>query len=192
MRNLFLVLVQFVILSIYAQNNPTTCIDYEKFDRKLFDSLFLTEINNNRILDNQLPFQYDSVCSKSANYLSRYMISNESYQYNGIMTEEFDGVLLPISNDRFEYFNMISDIPKCRQKRLESESVFGVYIGFNSKTFNYSKLVNFLIQESICKHFSDSIYQKFNQIDIFAGISSEVTKTEIGYMLVVTSVISSK
>jgi hypothetical protein len=190
MRNLIVILGLLISTNILSQNIPQTRIDYSNFDKKLFDSIFLEEVNLLRSVKNETTIIFDSVCYKSANYLSRYLTTQETF--DGYIPTQFDGIFLPTSNDRFEFANTISGISKYDEKKLENESVFAVYIGLDSKTFTYNSLVKFLIKESLNDLFTESINLKFNNIEVFGAISSEVKQVELGYKLVVTNVIALK
>jgi hypothetical protein len=190
MKNLLVVVLLLVTSVLFSQSNYSDRIDYTKFDKSLFDSLMLDEVNKRRIEIGDIPFIFDSICHKSANYQSKVMVIKGVEQQ--VNYDTLDGVLLKISQDRFDFFNMVYQVPSHSQKNLENEGVISVRIGKNSKTFTYIKLIRFLLDNFLDEELQNNLMRKYDNIEIFSAFSVEIKLTEEEYYLFVTNIISSK
>lgn len=189
-KNLLVVVLLLVTSTLFSQSDYSDRIDYTKFDKSLFDSLMLDEVNNRRVEIGNIPFIFDSICHKSANYQSKVMIiKGVEVQVN---YDTLDDVLLKIAQDRFDHFNMVCQVPSHNQKKLENEGVVSVRIGRNSKTFTYIKLVRFLLDNFLDEQLQNSLMRKYDNIEIFSAFSVEIKPTEEEFYIFVTNIISSK
>jgi hypothetical protein len=190
MKNLLIVILLLVSSVIFSQTDYSDRIDYTKFDKSLFDSLMLDEINMRRIEIGLSPFIFDSICHKSAHYQSEVMC-NKGVEVQ-INYDTLDGVVLKIAQDRFDYFNMTCQISSYNQKKLENEGVVSVRIGKNSKTFTYIKLIRFLLDNFLDEEFQNNLMRGYDSIEIFSAFSVEIKLTEEEFYVFVTNIISSK
>jgi hypothetical protein len=193
MKNLILILTILISYSVFAQVDSYGRIDYQKFDKKLFDSLILDEVNYRRAEMKLTPFVFDSICFLSANYQARVMTyKNEIKQFHNT---DLDGVQLNSPTDRFDYFNNINQVLNSDRKQFISENYIGINIGVKSKTFTYERLVKFIIDEFfVGKEVQQSLYGNFGSEDLFTAFSVELKLSDSGnvYDIFVTNVISSK
>jgi hypothetical protein len=190
MRNLLIVILSLVTSISFAQSLLADRIDYKVFDKKMFDSVMLDEINSRRKEMKLQPFQFDTICHQIANFQSKVMVKiNNTFQTNNV---EVDGVVLKNPRERYEYFNMVNQILDADKKNLESELVTGIRVGLDSKTFTYKRLVKFVLDNFMDDDINNQLYRDYGFVDIFAGFSVELFPDEYMYNIYMTNVITSR
>jgi hypothetical protein len=193
MRNLIVILGLLISFNSFSQVDSYGRIDYQKFDKKLFDSLLLNEVNNRRAEARLTPLVFDSICFLSANYQARIMtFKNVTKQIHDV---NMDGVKLSSPTDRFEYFNDVNQVLNADKKQFISENYIGINIGVKSKTFTYEKLVIFLLDEFfVGDEITESLYSNLGSDELYGAFSTELKLSDDGYVydIFVTNVIASK
>jgi hypothetical protein len=193
MKNLFVIFAILISTTIFGQISTNDRINYQKFDKKLFDSLMLNEVNFRRAEDKLIPFVFDSICFLSANYQARVMTFQENLKQ--VHNVNLDGVVLSTPQDRFDYFNHINQVLNADRKLFMSEAYTGIMIGVESKTFTYDKLVKFILDNFfISPNINKIFYGDYGISNLFAAFSVEVELSERGdvYNIFVTNVVSTK
>lgn len=186
---LFLVLIFPLVVS--GQYDFSDRIDYKKFDKKLFDSLFFVKVNQIRTNNLLLPLVFDTICQKVSDYQSKYLLKNKNYE--GYNTNELDSVLLITPQDRYDYFNMLDGISLNKSKRFPRECNTGLIVGLNSKTFTYEKLVNWFFDELIDDDYKIIITEDMETIENFGAFSTSVQEIDnYGFLIVVSGLIVSR
>jgi hypothetical protein len=193
MKNLIVILTILISTSVFGQVDSYGRIDYQKFDKELFDSLMLDEVNYRRTKMKLTPFVFDSICFLSANYQVRVMTQKNVIKQ--IHDVDLDGVKLNSPLDRYEYFNNINQVLDVNRKNFESENFTGISIGVKSKTFTYEKLVNFILDEFfVGSEVQNNLYGNYGSVDLFTAFSVGLKLSEEGsfYEIYVNNVISTK
>ena len=190
MRNLLIIILSLVTSISFAQSLLADRIDYKVFDKKMFDSVMLDEINSRRKEMKLQPFQFDTICHQIANFQSRVMVKiNNTFQTNNV---EIDGVKLKNPRERYEYFNMVNQVLDMYKKNLESELVTGIRVGLKSRTFTYQTLAEFVLDNFMDDDTNRELYRDYGSIDIYAGFSVELFPDESMYNIYMTNVITSR
>lgn len=189
MKNLLFIVFLLITSVTFSQSVLTDRINYEKFNKKLFDSLLLDEVNTRRINMKLPPFIFDSICHQSANYQSRMATKKNICKL--INDTELDGVLLKTGDDRFEYFNSVNQVNIDNEKKLEAELITGIQIGKESKTFTYPRLVKFVLDNYLSDG-DELLYREFGTLDIFSAFSTELKSDDNVYNIFITCDIAIK
>jgi hypothetical protein len=193
MKNLISILTILISTSVFGQVDSYGRIDYQKFDKKLFDSLMLDEVNHRRVEMKLTPLIFDSICFLSANYQARVMtFKNVIKQIHDV---NLDGVKLSSPTDRFEYFNDINQVLIADKKQFICENYIGINIGVKSKTFTYERLVNFLLDEFfVGNEITENLYSNLGSKELYCAFSTELKLSDDGYVydIFVTNVIASR
>jgi hypothetical protein len=192
-KNLFVIFAILISTTILGQVGTNDRIDYQKFNKKLFDSLILREVNFRRAEEKLVPFVFDSICFLSANYQVRVMTFQENIKQ--VHDINLDGVVLNTPQERFDYFNHVNLVLNADRKLFMSECYTGIMVGVESKTFTYDKLVKFILDNFFIGPDIDKIfYGDYGTSNLFAAFSVEVELSERGdvYNIFVTNVVATK
>ena len=183
MKNLILAISLISAISVFGQNTPQTRIKYNNFDKKLFDSLFFSEINNIRQSSKSSPLIFDSICHKSADMISQ--IKNKKITTLG--NDFIDNPQLCI-----DYNNNIYQVKINDEKKVLILNLVNISFGKDSNSQTYGSLPKFILDYFSGVDFLDEMMISNEFFDVFLAVGSDILEKENSFELVVTTIIASK